>query len=112
MIGERGFHSAMQASDNYPGVTFQEASVGVPSAPAGVTTTAAFPASSESGQTTEATSSSTNSKPVPASPPLDASSNATSSTGSSQLSLNGGDGNQKNQKLLSLDDVEKKASRT
>ena len=105
----------MSTSDIHPGVSFMEASAGVPPTQGSITAVDALPTSSAGSQTTVVTSSSNNPNSVSVSPPFDAASNATSASVSnsiiSQPSLSS-NGNQMNQEQLDLDAIEKGARGT
>ena len=106
----------MSTSDNHPGDSFTEASVGIPPAQAGIPPVDGLPASSGGDQTTVDTSSSNNPNPISVSPPLTGAINATSAAVSNNiarhLSPSDGNGNRMNQVQPGLDTVEKAARKT
>jgi hypothetical protein len=106
----------MSTSDNNPGVSFTEASVGVPPAQASNTSVDALPASSGGDQTTVVPSSSTNPTSVTESPPLTTANNATGAAVSNSIARqpphNVGNGNLANQQQSGTDTIEKDASKT
>ena len=106
----------MSLTDNHPDISSGETSMEMPPAPAGITPPVNHTATSEDGQTTAVTSSSDNPDAFSVSPPVNPTSNASSSAGSSrnvrQASPGSSDDNRMNQGPPDLETIERDARRT